>query len=118
MPYPKASAFGPIEALPKDCVVKAHEGPLLYVFVSCGDPVSERRLEEIPEPRRLLPVVVCIDDEPDAAWLARHARGFPTITRGAAAVERIGGVPTAVIAGPSGVVALDPDAAEIERLNR
>jgi tetratricopeptide (TPR) repeat protein len=100
--------------------VAMHEGLFAFVFVACGDLDSERRLKELPGTNdRLLPVVVCIDDEPDLAWLTKHAHVFPILMHGRRAIERLGGVPAVVVAGKDGtVVAVNPDAAELERLSR
>jgi hypothetical protein len=102
---------------------RMHEGLLAYLFVSCGDPDSERRLREMPmASANLLPVVVCIDEEPAGdvgAWLKEHGRSFPAIPRGAAAVELVWlrDVPAVVVAKRDGtVVAINPDAAELARL--
>jgi hypothetical protein len=98
--------------------VAAHEGLVAYVFVTSHDPESERRLAELPEAGpKLLPVVVCVDEEPDLHWLSDHARELPTIARGAAVRQRLGGVPSTVVARKDGsVVAIDPDAEELARL--
>ncbi len=98
----------------------AHEGLLAYVFVVTGDTDSEAMLRALPEENaRLLPVVVCVDEEPDQAWLKEHARSFPTAARGRQAIRRLGGLPTVLVARKDGtVVAIDPEIAELERLSR
>jgi hypothetical protein len=106
--------------------VEAHEGPVAYVFVACESQACERRLREMPAAGgRLLTVVVCVDsaervNELDLErWLGEHARGQPSIARGADAVERIWlrDLPTVIVARKDGtVVAIDPDAGELAKL--
>ena len=100
----------------------SHDGLLAYVFVASGHAESERLLREMPEASaRLLPVVVCVDEADAGAWLTEHARSFPTIARGAAALDRVGleEIPTVVVTEKSGsVVAVRPDATELAQLSR
>ncbi len=100
----------------------AHEGLLAYVFVASDHAESERMLRELPDASvRLLPIVVCVDEAEAREWLAEHARSFPTIARGTAAIDRVGleKIPTVVVAAKAGaVVAVGPDAAELARLSR
>jgi tetratricopeptide (TPR) repeat protein len=104
--------------------IGAHEGLLAWVFVASGDSGSEETIKGLPAASaRFLPVVVCVDrgtaDAELAGWIEAHARSFPTIAHGAAAIDRVGlaTVPLVVVARKDGtVVAVDPDATELAKL--
>jgi tetratricopeptide (TPR) repeat protein len=106
--------------------VEAHDGLLAYVFVAPGDEACAERLRALPAASaKLLPVVVCVDregaDVESERWLKDNAGSLPAIAGGADAVERVWlrEVPRVVVARKDGtVVAIDPDADELQRLAR